>query len=155
MKKNPIYFFIPPKEDSENSPKSGEIPPKEVNHYNTTIIHHHYPTSQLMDAPTIAKTAYSLIKPFLGKNKAISKITSDIADATNNTLLELWEYIKPIFIEEFESKRTAKCIFYRKKSLPTFALDKNQSRWSEKGKGALFRIRHGCGPWYQNGNKAA
>jgi hypothetical protein len=37
-----------------------------------------------------------------GKNKAISKITSDIADDTNNTLLELWEFIKPIFIEEFQ-----------------------------------------------------
>lgn len=102
MKKNPIYFFIPPKEDSENSTKSGEIPAKEVNHYSTTIIHHHYPTSQLMDAPTIAKTAYSLIKPFFGKNKAISKITSDITEAANTSLLELWEFIKPIFIEEFQ-----------------------------------------------------
>lgn len=102
MKKNPIYFFIPPKEGSENSTKPGEMPAKEVNHYNTTIIHHHYPTSQLMDAPTIAKTAYSLIRPFFGKNKAISKITADITDAANTSLLELWEFIKPIFIEEFE-----------------------------------------------------
>lgn len=101
MKKNPIYFFIPPKEDSENQTTSGETSAKQVNQY-TTIIHHHYPTSHLMDAPTIAKTAYSLVKPFFGKNKAISKITSDITEAANTSLLELWEFIKPIFIEEFQ-----------------------------------------------------
>ena len=73
MKKNPIYFFIPPEEDTEKSTKSGEIAAKEINHYNTTIIHHHYP-SQSMDTATIAASAASLLKPFVSKNKAIKQI---------------------------------------------------------------------------------
>lgn len=95
-----IYFFVPPPESSESPNKSHGAFAKPV--FNTTIINNHFLTPQSMDASTIAKTAYSVIRPFVGKNKAINQITSEIKEAANTSLLELWETIKPIFIEEFE-----------------------------------------------------
>ncbi len=46
----------------------------------------------------------NLLLPFLRKNKVISKINEDFKEAGSTSLLELWEKIKPIFIEEFEEE---------------------------------------------------
>ncbi len=55
-----------------------------------------------MDITTIAKTAVQFVLPFVAKNKTVKKITTDITEAANTSLLELWEWMKPLFIEEFE-----------------------------------------------------
>jgi hypothetical protein len=55
-----------------------------------------------MDATTIAKETVKFLLPFIAKNKAVKKITSDISEASSTSLLELWEWMKPLFIEEFE-----------------------------------------------------
>lgn len=55
-----------------------------------------------MDIITITKAAVKFVFPFIGKNKAIQQITKDITEASNTSLLELWEWMKPLFIEEFE-----------------------------------------------------
>lgn len=57
-----------------------------------------------MDIMTIAKAAVQFVFPFIAKNKAVQQITEDITKASNTSLLELWEWLKPIFIEEFEKE---------------------------------------------------
>lgn len=57
-----------------------------------------------MDILTIAKTAVQFVFPFIAKNKAVQQITEDITKSSNTSLLELWEWLKPIFIEEFEKE---------------------------------------------------
>ncbi len=59
-----------------------------------------------MDITTIAKTAVQFVLPFVAKNKTVKKITTDITEAANTSLLELWEWMKPLFIEEFEKDGT-------------------------------------------------
>jgi hypothetical protein len=44
--------------------------------------------------------------PFVAKNKTVKKITTDVTEAANTSLLELWEWMKPLFIEEFEKDGT-------------------------------------------------
>ncbi len=58
-----------------------------------------------MDISTIAKMATEFLLPFLKKNKAISQIGDEIKEASNNSLLELWEWAKPIFIEEYSDEK--------------------------------------------------
>lgn len=55
-----------------------------------------------MDELTLAKKVYDLLSPTLKKNKVVKTIAEDFKEATNTSLLELWEKVKPIFIEEFE-----------------------------------------------------
>ena len=55
-----------------------------------------------MDIINIAKAAVQFVFPFIAKNKAVQQITEDITKASNTSLLELWEWMKPLFIEEFE-----------------------------------------------------
>jgi hypothetical protein len=55
-----------------------------------------------MDIVTISKTVFSTLLPFLKKSKSVKKITSDIGEAADNSLSELWTKIKPVFVEEFD-----------------------------------------------------
>ena len=57
-----------------------------------------------MDITTIAKTAVQFVLPFVAKNKTVKKVTTDVTEAANTALLELWEWLKPLFIEEFEKE---------------------------------------------------
>lgn len=57
-----------------------------------------------MDISKLSKEVAKFIFPFLAKNKAVSKITEDIKEASNTSLIGLWNWIKPIFIEEFEDE---------------------------------------------------
>jgi hypothetical protein len=59
-----------------------------------------------MDITTIAKKAVQFVLPFVAKNKTVKKITTDVTEAANTSLLELWEWMKPLFIEEFEKDGT-------------------------------------------------
>lgn len=52
-----------------------------------------------MDLNVITKKVFELILPFL-KSKSIQKVKKDFSEATNNSALEIWEKIKPIFIKE-------------------------------------------------------
>jgi len=51
----------------------------------------------------LSKKIISSIFPFLAKNKTIQEITNEIGEAGNTSLSELWKWIKPIFIEEFDA----------------------------------------------------
>ncbi len=55
-----------------------------------------------MDFITLSKGIVSTLLPFLKKSKSVEKITNDIKDAADTSLSELWNKVKPIFIEEFE-----------------------------------------------------
>lgn len=57
-----------------------------------------------MNFTELAAKATKYVFPFLKKNKAVSQITKEIGEATNTSLIELWDWIKPIFIEEFEEE---------------------------------------------------
>ncbi len=55
-----------------------------------------------MDISILTKSVVKYIFPFIAKNKTIKKIGEEISEAANNSLDELWEKVKPIFIEEYE-----------------------------------------------------
>lgn len=54
-----------------------------------------------MDIKTIAKEVFELVLPAL-KMEATQKIGSDLKEASNTTVSELWKKVKPLFIEEFD-----------------------------------------------------
>lgn len=55
-----------------------------------------------MDIVTLSKSIFSTLLPFLKKSKSVEKITNDIKEAADTSLSELWNKVKPVFIEEFE-----------------------------------------------------
>ena len=57
-----------------------------------------------MEITTIAKYAAQFIVPFLAKNKAIKKIGQEVKEVANTSLLNLWNWMKPIFVDEFEDE---------------------------------------------------
>ena len=54
------------------------------------------------DYKILAGSALKYVLPYLSKNKAIKQISSEINEAANTSLIDLWDNIKHIFIEEFE-----------------------------------------------------
>lgn len=58
-----------------------------------------------MDFITLSKGIVSTLLPFLKKSKSVEKITNDIKEAADTSLSELWNKVKPIFIEEFEENQ--------------------------------------------------
>ena len=58
-----------------------------------------------MDAKTIAKQIVSIIFPFLQLD-SIKLIGKEFRQATDGTIQEIWEKVRPIFIEEVEAEDT-------------------------------------------------
>lgn len=54
-----------------------------------------------MDIKTIATFLVTAFAPYLKKSKSVETISKEISEATDTTLGNIWEKIKPIFIEEF------------------------------------------------------
>lgn len=54
-----------------------------------------------MDPKTIAKEVFALILPLI-KIDAVKGIGTELNEAANNTVTELWKKVKPLFIEELE-----------------------------------------------------
>jgi len=54
-----------------------------------------------MDIKELSKEIIGLIMPIV-KLDAVKEIGDDFKDATNGTVRELWEKVKPLFIEEYE-----------------------------------------------------
>ena len=57
-----------------------------------------------MGITTLAIEAAKFILPFLAKNKAVKQITHEVKEVANNSLSEIWNWIKPVFVEEFEDE---------------------------------------------------
>ena len=55
-----------------------------------------------MDTKKLATTIFTTLLPFLKKSKSIQQVSKEVLEATDTTLSELWQKVKPIFIEEFE-----------------------------------------------------
>ncbi|KAA3632655.1 MAG: hypothetical protein DWQ02_14405 [Bacteroidetes bacterium] len=55
-----------------------------------------------MDIKTIAKEVFGLILPII-ESESMKKIGGDFKEATNTSTQELWEKVKPLFIEEFDN----------------------------------------------------
>lgn len=58
-----------------------------------------------MDIKAMTKRVWESIFPIV-KLEAIGTIKKEITEATNTTILELWDKVKPLFIEEFEELKT-------------------------------------------------
>ncbi len=58
-----------------------------------------------MDIKELSKQIIGLIIPIV-RLDAAQKIGADFKDATNGTVRELWEKVKPLFIEEYEELKT-------------------------------------------------
>lgn len=59
-----------------------------------------------MDMKELIQKVLELVFPFL-KSEALKKIGKDFKTATDTSLLELWEKVKPLFIEEIEELKEA------------------------------------------------
>lgn len=57
-----------------------------------------------MEFLSIASGILSILNPVLKKSKSIQQISSEIAEAADTTVHEIWQSVKPIFIEEFEEE---------------------------------------------------
>lgn len=100
LSKNPIFIIPSDSVNEDDNPhEEGGVNDNGGNF--TTIINNYYNFTP-MNEIEISEKVVGLLRPFLKGNKAISKITSEIKEATNTSILEMWEAIKPIFIEEFE-----------------------------------------------------
>lgn len=56
-----------------------------------------------MEIATIATYAARFMLPYLAKSKTVKQITKEVKEVTNASLLKLWDWMKPIFIEGFEN----------------------------------------------------
>ena len=59
------------------------------------------PTQLIMDAKAIAKQVVSILFPLLNLD-SIKEIGKEFKEATDGSVRELWEKVKPVFIEEIE-----------------------------------------------------
>ncbi len=50
----------------------------------------------------LSKDILKYLFPFFKRNESVKTISQDLSQATNTSLIELWQKIKSIFIEEFE-----------------------------------------------------
>jgi len=69
------------------------------------LIYQLNPEQFIMDAKTIAKQVVGLIFPLL-KLDSVKEIGAEFKDATDGSIREIWEKVKPVFIEEFEAEDT-------------------------------------------------
>jgi len=60
----------------------------------------------IMDSKKLAKEVVKLIFPLLNFS-SVKEIGSQIKEATNTSILEIWDKVSPIFIEEFEAEKDA------------------------------------------------
>lgn len=62
-------------------------------------------TKSPMNAKTIAKQVVNLLFPLLQLD-AVKQIGSEFKEASNQSIKELWEYVRPTFIKEIEAEDT-------------------------------------------------
>ncbi len=55
----------------------------------------------IMDAKELSKAVYGILFP-VTRLESVKEIGKDLTDATNGTIRELWEKVKPLFVEEME-----------------------------------------------------
>lgn len=65
------------------------------------LIYQLNPTQFMMDTKTIAKQVVSILFPLLNLD-SVKEIGKEFKEATDGSVRELWEKVKPVFIEEIE-----------------------------------------------------
>lgn len=65
------------------------------------LIYQLNPTQFIMDTKTIAKQVVSILFPLLNLD-SVKEIGKEFKEATDGSVRELWEKVKPVFIEEIE-----------------------------------------------------